>query len=58
MAALNLGGVGGNALSSAVGGGLPLWAPVLAAGCVFAACALLARRPHLLFRRAAGAAPA
>ncbi len=55
MAALNLGGVGGNAVAGALGGGLPLWAPVLAAGCVFAGCALLARRPHLLFRRGAAA---
>ena len=59
MASLNLGGVGGNAAAGAIGGGLPLWAPVLAAGCVFAGCALLARRPHLLFRRGTvGAAPA
>ena len=59
MAALNLGGVGGNAVSGAIGGGVPLWAPVLAAGCVFAGCAMLARRPHLLFRRGApDAAPA
>ncbi|CAA9241405.1 MAG: hypothetical protein AVDCRST_MAG08-1637 [uncultured Acetobacteraceae bacterium] len=58
MAALNLGGVGGNALAGALGEGLPLWAPVLAAGCVFAGCAAVARRPRLLFRRAvAGAAP-
>jgi MFS family permease len=55
MAALNLGGVGGSALGGAVGVGLPLWAPVLAAGCVFAGCAMLARRPHLLFRRGAAA---
>ncbi len=58
MAALNLGGVAGNALAGAVGTGLPLWAPVLAAGCVFAGCAMIARRPHLLFRRLAGPAPA
>jgi PAT family beta-lactamase induction signal transducer AmpG len=58
MAALNLGGVGGNAVAGAAAGDLPLWAPVLAAGCVFAACAAVARRPHLLFRRPAGAAPA
>lgn len=56
MAALNLGGVGGNALAGAAGGGVPLWAPVLAAGCVFAACALVARRPRLLFRRGTAAA--
>jgi PAT family beta-lactamase induction signal transducer AmpG len=55
MAALNLGGVGGSAVGGAVGVGLPLWAPVLAAGCVFAGCAMLARRPHLLFRRGAAA---
>jgi PAT family beta-lactamase induction signal transducer AmpG len=60
MAALNLGGVGGNAVAGAFGDGLPLWAPVLAAGCVFAGCSLLARRPQLLFRRGAngGATPA
>jgi PAT family beta-lactamase induction signal transducer AmpG len=51
MAALNLGGVGGSAVAGVVGTGLPLWAPVLAAACVFAGCAFLARRPHLLFRR-------
>lgn len=57
MAALNLGGVGGSAAAGAIGAGVPLWAPVLAAGCVYAGCALLARRPHLLFRRTvAGAA--
>ncbi len=59
MAALNLGGVAGNAVAGELGGDLPLWAPVLAAAGVFAGCALLARRPHLLFRRgAAGPAPA
>jgi PAT family beta-lactamase induction signal transducer AmpG len=59
MAALNLGGVGGSAVAGKVGVGLPLWAPVLAAACVFAGCALLARQPHLLFRHgASGAAPA
>ncbi len=59
MAALNLGGVGGNAVAGAVGAELPLWAPVLAAGCVFAGCSFVARRPRLLFRRgAADAAPA
>lgn len=58
MAALNLGGVGGSAVAGAVGTGLPLWAPVLPAGCVFACCAALARRPHLLFRRGVEAAPA
>ena len=59
MAALNLGGVGGSAVAGAVGTALPLWAPVLAAGCVFAGCSLVARRPHLLFRRGVpGPAPA
>ena len=60
MAALNLGGVSGSAVAGAAGLGLPLWAPVLAAGGVFAGCSLLARRPKLLFRRGAtsGAAPA
>jgi MFS transporter len=58
MAALNLGGVGGNALAGEAGTGLPLWAPVLAAACAFAGCALLARRPHLLFRRGVEASPA
>lgn len=58
MAALNLGGVGGNALAGAAGAGLPLWAPVLAAACVFAGCAALARRPALMFRRGVEAAPA
>ena len=58
MAALNLGGVGGNAVAGAVGDGLPLWALVLGAGCVYAACAAVARRPRLLFHRAVpGAAP-
>jgi MFS transporter len=58
MAALNLGGVAGNAAAGAAGAELPLWAPVLVAACVFAGCALVARRPRLLFRRgAAGAAP-
>lgn len=57
MAALNLGGVGGSAIAGTVGDGPPLWAPVLAAGCVYAGCALVARRPRLLFRRAAMAGP-
>ena len=58
MAALNLGGVAGNAAAGEVGAELPLWAPVLAAGCVFAGCALVARRPWLLFRRGAAGAVA
>lgn len=51
MAALNLGGVAGSAVAGEAGTGLPLWAPVLAAACVFAVCAAVARRPRLLFRR-------
>lgn len=59
MASLNLGGVGGNALAGAVGTGPPLWMPMLAAGCAFAACAQVARHPHLMFRRGrTGPAPA
>ena len=58
MAALNLGGVGGNAAAGMLGAGVPLWGPVLAAGCVYAGCAMIARRPRLLFRRAVAAAPA
>ncbi|MBD0271984.1 MAG: MFS transporter [Acetobacteraceae bacterium] len=58
MAALNLGGVAGSAAAGEVGDGVPLWAPVLAAGCVYAACSAVAQRPGLLFRRPAGAAAA
>ena len=58
MAALNLGGVAGSAAAGEVGDGVPLWAPVLAAGCVYAACSAVARRPGLLFRRPAEAAAA
>ncbi len=58
MAALNLGSVGGNAVAGELGTDLPVWAPVLAAGCVFAGGAMLARRPRLLFRRGVEAAPA
>lgn len=57
MAALNLGGVSGSGAAGALADGTPLWPLLLGAGAVFAGCALLARRPHLLFRRAvAGAA--
>lgn len=51
MAALNLGGVAGNAAAGEIGDGVPLWLPVLAAGGVYAACSAVARRPRLLFRR-------
>lgn len=58
MAALNLGGVAGSAAAGEIGDGVPLWLPVLAAGCVYAACSAVARRPDLLFRRGVEAASA
>ena len=55
MAALNLGGILGSAVSGPIGEVLESWQIALAGACVFGFCAVVASRPQRLFGRDAGA---